>query len=532
MNTLENIIPANNVVAMAKSVASTLVLLLNNNNVRLIKLSTTNSILWDRFIGSYEGRGGASIFSIVEDAQSFIHVIASISGVFKPYICDLNLSGAISVKLNDSGEAISHTILSNITNFTTVFIHNDAWLISNSGNTIQIQNLTLGGKISSIRVSGNVQYFNSYYVLNKLCVVANVCGIISYKQKALNIRQPTAILLIIDTITWELWDYFRVTYTLADPLSPGEETRTNLYVSGIIVRDHYLMAGYTNTSSISVYHRDNLIRAFSLSFPSTLFLIRITMDMSILEDVLTPDVIDDIDVSINTFPFDTNITQKFNLLSLGKDNLLQGITRTNILHKALGLRSELHNDIHNTSMMFLLRVDSNLNILNYTFLGSGNNMIARACECNDNCNNSELRIPCRPIRIFNPPQVLGTVGCNDCNGNNCNGVPGLNGDNVYTCQSTQQHCYSTFNVQPGNLYMTKYNTSLTQTQKRALLNPTDSLVGLAPTSGDPYMNTTIITNEDGSSLVGYRFIDHIIMNNSAVQQVYAQKWYGFLLSFS
>jgi hypothetical protein len=530
---LSKITPAADIVALANSIDSYYGLLLQDNILTLNKYSSDNSVLWSTFIGSYQGRGSGDSYAVIEDAQAFIYVVAAYDGLFKPYYDELSKDvipqGAVIVKVSPFGKVLSVSQTLNIRSYVGVNAKNDAWLVSQyrspeTGSlSIQIQNLTRGGGLSRISVDGSISFGSAHVFLNKLLITCTAIGIVSYRGRTIKLKRVNALLLVIDLETFKLWDYFRA--AISDDSSVSECDGTNnpnmISVSGVNARENYYICGVVASKSLEVYHRDNLLRVYEFDVLGLLYVIRLSFDEIRLGDPTPfPDNIGTL-VDIMTLPFQS-FTQRFELDMVENGSLLlQGFSNTNDIVEYFFENGSLHKSPY----LFVLGLTDDLKITSRLTIGSGDGLISRDCDCT-NCkqNQSELLIPCVPIRLFDQ-EFGGTCDCDgDCAGNT--------NDAVYTCEDSQKHCYPSNpnRLQPGNLYNVKFNPTLTTEEKDARLNPRQNIARLNRV-GNPLINRQIVT-QDGQVHVSSLLIDNLIINNELVKRVYPQRWYGFILNFS
>lgn len=548
-----NIIPADSVLTLANGVASIFALILSNNGELLLsKYAENRTVLWSKRIGSF-GRDNiprGRPYTLMEDEQSFIHIIMGYSNYFEPFFVDQSEDdlwkyNTLILKLANNGDVIDIRRYADLGEYNLVKIVNDVWgVVSrnpkkgiNCVRSIMIQNLTKGGNITNITSSGFISVTDAFFMKEKLFVTLNASQNISYRGQEIPLDRGSAVLAIIDTNTWELINYFVATpKRIINPECPVENpfeaiadnscvNQVSFLATVVNLRDQYYITGRVIGESMLLYHRTELIREFSFETESTLIICRISRDEE-----------DDLDVRFVRLPAYSKAISKIQLFHMVRDNHIMLLLHSNDFPLLDYL--QLARNFHVSRFFLMLRFNSNLQLQNVKTLGSGSLENSRAaCDCN-NCDDYDnfYSIPCRVMRLF-PPGVTNAIDnnpdifCTDQTGtrgfsqviesSNFNPVAP---NTMYTCFRQNGHCLARPGFdQPGDLYNTKY-------QGISLVQP-DSITQSSSLNLPQQESLFAITQTDAIT-IGGTFIDNLVIDNVPEKILYKQKWFGYLVNFS
>lgn len=551
-----SIIPANKTVTISRSVASILSLVLDNGKLSIVKYTEQGSIIWSRELGDY-GQRPSEFFALKEDEEAFIHIVTNFSGIFRPFYNSIErpVETTLVLKLSSSGEVLYTNIISNLLGSVLVKIKNDVWMVSNyrfispsndptatsTINTINIRNLSTGGNIRDIFFNGPVIASSAFHLDDKLFIAGGTAAnVITYKNKTYRLGNVGAMLLIINTDLWTFWDYFIAMPEFITDIetkscnAQNETTPPFMTFEAVVVDGGYFLAGRTaNTNRISFYHRKDLIEVIELMKPNITILCRFlpTIRKGKIREVKFKSIV-----------FPTEFRGSLQLIISKGDLLLKGFVFGDALFRFLvGKETEI---LHNKSVLFVLQISQDLEVLGHTFIGTPSLGHARGDNCGcDQCrdeNDSDhwrgIILPCIPMRLFPPGPKQLYQACKCCKGRFDqlgtlnNQENGDRGDGfldypLYTCKN--DHCGpraegNGSTPQKGDLYNTKYNLNYVPTPASASANPN---------SGSS--NDQMIEIEQNTSIVIFnQLIDKLLINGVVKKVVYNQVWHGFLLFFN
>ncbi len=545
----QSILPVNQVLTLAQGIASFFALALENGNeLWLIKFTEERNVLWRRMLGKYnEFSIPIGNYTLMEDAQAFIHVVTGFLGTFEPHFNNLKNPesySSIVMKLSNFGEVLQIERRSNVLSYQLVKIVNDVWIVSveKSGcNRVAfIKNLTKNGGITTMISKGSIVISDAYHIGNKLFLAGGGNQDIMYRGQTLKLDQPSAILAIINTETWDLVDYFIVTpvkeiIQSCEQETPGDDACVNFAVySSVVVdtSDNYYIAGYVKGRRISVYYKEDLLKTVSLGFDNSLMICKISKI-----DPVKSLAVDNINFRCAHMPFNPENVGVTQLFHMAKDDNIILIGRADEFTLLDYL--EIDRTLHTARHTYMLRFSANLEIQDFVSASSGapDSVIARDCTCSDCPGDSNCRyIPCRITRLFATGPTTAAANGDDKNGNNCtddafsgfscvtDSVGTFTGTCFYTCFNGNGHCLPhTCCGQPGDLYNTKY--------KGVNLAQADSI-----TNSDflilPQQDSKIAISNVDNILVSETLIDNLVINGSINKSLYKQKWYGYILNFN
>jgi hypothetical protein len=561
-----SIMPGNGTVVLSRAVASILSLNIVNGRLSIIKYTEQGSILWSKELGDF-GTRVPRVLSLKEDEKGYIYIVTDFLGIFRPYydIPDIPVSAVppnivarisnentLVLKLSDTGNIITKDLLADLYNSVLVKIGNDVWMLSsywsfsttntsNTINTINMRNLSTGGNISDIFFNSRVMISNAYHYAERLYIVCLTTGqMITYKGKIYDLGNTGALLLILDTVLWKLWDYFMavpemITSDTETPEVPrvcqnNQDITTEplpLAIFETVTANSmcYFVAGNTsNANRITFYHRKKVIEKIGLTVNQTLMICRFS-------PIVRQNKIKSLDFKTLHLPssYQGKLQMLMSPAGLDCNILVKGFVNGDGLYKYIvGKNSEI---IHNKNVLFVLQLSEGLEILNHTFIGTPSLGNPRAdCDCNDCDDEKDYRgviLPCIPMRLFPPGPITVPPGCTCCEGKynqiNTSNQPGKYP--IYICPTT--HCGPRASGagsmgQPGDLYNTKYNPNYVVPPLSNSGNPNASNV-----------NDQMIEIEDNTSIVIFnQLIDKLLINGVIKKNVYKQKWYGFILFFN